>query len=129
MPDYLPRDMMLTQPTQQTYDAWYFMGVARFGRQFSDWRFVCPKCAHEFSARDAASVGIKEDLQGRVCPVQLGGCGYPHELGLSRLYNRTLYGLIRVVKDGMPGGGYFPFADPDHPQPHPKGGNTDGTDA
>lgn len=127
----------MRQPNRQTYDAWYFMGAERFGRMFADWRFTCPECEFEFSAADAANVGIRDNLQGRVCPVQLGGCGYPHESRFGRRcpYNRTLHGLIIVKKDGMPGGGYFPFAQPS-PIAQPsmeadptQGGDEDGADA
>lgn len=107
------RNRTPSQCSPQTYDAWYAMGVTRFGRLFAGWRFRCPSCGLAFAARDAAEIGITDDYQGRLCPKGLGGCGYPVDdrRGFKQLLRSGSAGMIAIWKDKRPVGAYFPFAE------------------
>jgi len=95
----------LTRRADRSWDDWHAEGRRRFGVLFTRWRFACPSCGVVHTPADAEAAGVADYLWGCVCPVGVGGCGYPFQAGegrrgLAQRGHAAVADMILIEKDG-----------------------------
>lgn len=87
---------------EYTRDEWLAEGEKRFGKNFEDWKFKCPRCGNVASGKDFKEAGVKEpnvmycECIGRY--VKRKGCDW------------AAYGLFDICRVHVDGNPVFEFA-------------------
>lgn len=77
-------------------DQWFKEGVALFGKNLSDWKFVCPICGNVASIREFEQAGASRDSAYQECIGRyVGGRSAMIEVGQTPC-DYAAYGLIGV---------------------------------